>query len=151
MDYVARLFPEISCRLDDFCNRNIDFLDKTVTTFDREMQFYISYLEYIGVIRRGGLEFCYPDIFHSKKDIHCYETFDIVLAHKLVRRDAEVVPDDFYLQNEERVFIITGPDQGGKTTFARLFAKLHGLTCLGCPVPGRRAGLFLTDGVFTHF
>ena len=54
LEFVARLYPEVFSALDDYCATNAGYLDETVATFDREIQFYIADLEYIAALKRAG-------------------------------------------------------------------------------------------------
>lgn len=151
LEFVAKLHPQIFSALEDYYRRNAAFLDKTIAAFDREIQFYISFIDYISSLKRAGLPFCYPQISDNKTDIYNHDGFDIALAHKLVGEHSAVVCNDFRLANEERILVVSGPNQGGKTTFARMFGQLHYLAKVGLPIPGRESRLFLFDAIFTQF
>jgi DNA mismatch repair protein MutS len=151
IERVAKLFPGPFARLADYCMRHEHYLDERIARFDREVQFYLAYLEYIAPLKAKGLAFSYPRVSGRSKEVNGAETFDLSLAAKLVGEDAAVVANDFSLAGRERVLVVSGPNNGGKTTFARTFGQLHYLASLGLPVPGRDARLFLADQIFTHF
>ena len=148
---VARLFPEEFAALDEYCSRYAAFLDDRIQHAHQELQFYLAYLDYIRPLRAAGLRFCYPEVSASSKDVRAADTFDLALARKLITQGTPVVTNDFRLEGRERIAVVTGPNQGGKTTFARTFGQLHHLAGTGCPVPGSAARLFLFDRLFTQF
>ncbi len=151
LDRVARLNPEIFAELDNFAARSSSFFHSTILRFDREVQFYVSYIGHMRRISGAGLAFCYPRVSGQTKEIWATDSYDLALAKLLVDKQLPVVTNDFFLKGDERIFIVSGPNQGGKTTFARTFGLLHHLASIGCPVPGTDAQLFLFDKMFTHF
>ena len=151
LDRVALLYPEVFTALTAFCERQRGYLDQRIGGFDREIHFYTAYLRFVGGVKTAGLQFCIPHVSAESKEVQAHDTFDLALANKLMATKAPTVCNDFYLKDSERIIVVSGPNQGGKTTFSRMFGQLHYLARLGCPVPGRDVRTFLYDSMFTHF
>lgn len=151
LEFVAQQNPELFSRLNDYCGRYTQFIDETVAVFDREVHFYVGYLRHTAHFKQKGLGFCYPTVSAKSKSVHASEAFDLALAQKLTGESASIVRNDYFLKSKERIIVVTGPNQGGKTTFARMFGQQHYLASLGCPVPGKEAQLYAYDRLFTHF
>jgi hypothetical protein len=150
LDLVTVLFPNAFASLAQFVSAHEDFLDPTITRFDREIQFYRGYLAFIAPIRAQGLVFCAPR-FGAEKNLLITDGFDLALAALLAPRGAPVVMNDAELSDAERMFVVSGPNQGGKTTFARMIGQAYYLAGLGLYTPGRTVSLHLCDRIFSHF
>jgi DNA mismatch repair protein MutS len=57
LDFVAQLHPEVFSDFDGYCAASVHFLDDAIAVFDREIHFYIAYLEHIAKLQRAGLLF----------------------------------------------------------------------------------------------
>jgi hypothetical protein len=152
LEFVSQLWPEIFARLAQFFQSEWGaFPDKKIVTFDRQVQFYLAYAEHMKRMEKVGLSFSYPVVSAEDKSVRATDAFDIALAAKLAADGGRVVSNDFELSGKERILVVSGPNQGGKTTFSRTCGQMHYLASLGLPVPGREARLFLFDTIFTHF
>lgn len=151
LECVAKLRPETFARLDAFCTQHRHYLDPTIARFDREVNFYLSYLAFMGRFTDAGLVFCYPLVGTDAARIGADDAFDLALAVKRVDDRNTVVRNNFHLSGAERIFVVTGPNQGGKTTLARTIGQIAYLGALGCPVPASRATLLPPDEIYTHF
>ncbi|QIS22624.1 MutS-related protein [Nocardia terpenica] len=148
LDRVAALHPAAFELLTEFSCEFETFADPDVTAFDREIQFYLAYLTFL---RRVGGTTCLPRLASRGAPVHAEDAFDLALLTHRHNGGNTVVCNDFRLSGPERVLVVTGPNQGGKTTFARTVGQLVYFTGLGCPVPARTACLPLPDRLCTHF
>ena len=144
---VATLYPDRFELLDRFAARHRDFVDPSLLTLDAELQFLLVGLSLADRLRAMSLPACWPVVSRTDRTIELVAARDPALA--LAHRDA--VANDVLLAAGERIAVITGPNQGGKTTFARMIGAITHLAALGFPVPAERARLPLPDAVLTHF
>lgn len=151
LDQVVLLFPEIFQRLAAFVAAHADFEDEPLIRFTREVPFLLGYLDLLRPLRDAGLPVSYPRVSAQSHRVSALGTWDLVLAGSLVENGHDVVTNDLTLSGEERILVVSGPNQGGKTTTARIFGQLHHLAAMGCPVPGRSVQVPLTDQVLTLF
>ena len=72
--------------------------------------------------------------------------------HPVVERtlDGAFVPNDLTLSEDQRMWLITGPNMGGKSTFMRQSALIVVLAHIGSFVPAERAVIGPIDRVFTR-
>lgn len=140
---LCQLEPEPFAALEDYARRRASFAEPVLARFASEAHFYLAYLDHIAPLEAAGLSFCLPELSIAGEERHSHSfahgAFDMVLAAKLIEAGGRVVVNDFELTGDECFLVVTGPNHGGKTTYARAFGQLHHLAALGLPVPAARA------------
>jgi DNA mismatch repair ATPase MutS len=149
LEKVEKLNPDIFMRFDGFFNQMQGFIDQTIETFVDQIQFYFAFLGYIKRFEKNNIKFSYPEF--SKEIIYIENACDIDLADEFIKNNKICVANDFNMQKDEKIAIITGPNQGGKTTFVRCIGQITHLSKLGLKVPATKAQIFLFDNVWSCF
>jgi DNA mismatch repair ATPase MutS len=68
-----------------------------------------------------------------------------------VEEAAEIVTNDIAFGEAGRIAILTGPNQGGKTTYMQSIGLAQVLAQTGLPVPGEEATISPVDAIYTHY
>ncbi len=147
---VRGMNPDAFSHLESWHGRFASFLSPVLLRFEREVQFYLSVLAFLSPLQKQGFSFCFP-VLSKEPTLEIHEGYDLALAMKCLEAGSNIVSNDCILSGQERLMVLTGPNQGGKTTFARALGQAAYLTMIGCPIPGRYAEMSLFDALFTHF
>ncbi|MBO7515972.1 MAG: hypothetical protein J6T47_10155, partial [Lachnospiraceae bacterium] len=118
--------------------------------FEKEILFYLAYVTMQQEMEAAGFAFCTPKITEGRKT-EAEGLYDLALALTSLKDGRIVVSNDFEYKMGEKFFVLTGPNQGGKTTFARSLGQLIFLTKMGLDVPARSATVPCFAGLMTHF
>lgn len=149
---VAELLPDAFERLHRFATAHAHFLPAELDRLGEELRFYLGFLKVADGLAARGVPWCLPRVREpGGGPVDLAGFVDLALALKAGADDDPPVPNSLVLRPDERLVFVTGPNQGGKTTFVRAVGQLAHLTSLGLPVPARSASLPVVNPVLTHF
>lgn len=104
------------------------------------------------------MNMCRPKLFSKEnRSMKLYGAYDLNFYKQLVTEDASavladrIVTNDIELNDKAGFYMITGANNGGKTTFARAVALCQVMAQAGMYVPAETAEISICDNVFTHF
>lgn len=149
-NYIKRFNTAINLCYEE----SADFLVKLAPQID----FYVGIKKLCDRISQLGLLYCRPEILpKNERKFICKNMHDPVLSNKLVTslvRDYVRVPvhtNDCVMDDSGRIFIITGTNNGGKTTYIRAAAVNQILAQAGLYVFGSEAQISPCDKIFIHY
>lgn len=155
LEETQKIYPEYFQALEHFYDKYQGYPMEHLLPFSSELRFFTVMISLIKNMQQYGFEFCKPKVrAKPDKQMQLEQVYDLSLAVRLVNDDRgadHIVKNDHYSDQFGRIFILTGPNQGGKTTFLRSIGIAQVLFQAGCFVPARTASLSPVDYLFTHF
>lgn len=118
-----------------------------------EIIFYIRFSELCDKIKAKGLPLCKADIVSKEERIcEAKDIYNLKLAIRAVAGNNDsIVANDFHFNDNSRIYILTGPNRGGKTTITQAVGLAFLLAQNGIYVPATSMKLSPCDNIFTHF
>jgi hypothetical protein len=149
LNMLKKVHPQVFVELKAYDEKYVNFFNSFISEFELEIQFYIGFCAFRKEMEEMDFHFCYPEV--GGDDFTITDAYDLALARKNAAQRKPVVFNDCRFNKQERFFVITGPNQGGKTTFARAMGEIIYFGMMGLAVPAKSAAFPAFDSVFTHF
>ncbi|MCL4541959.1 MAG: hypothetical protein M1396_06445, partial [Chloroflexi bacterium] len=124
---------------------------------ESEIAFFLASACFFLRLEEAGLPTCKPVIAPPEARVaEVNGLYNPCLALRMLEAAPQscrqlVLNDVIGNDDTARIWILTGPNRGGKTTFTRAVGLAHVLFQLGLRIPGREGRLSPADAIFTHF
>jgi DNA mismatch repair ATPase MutS len=128
--------------------QSTDHIRSFFTMLRAELAFYVGCLNLHDQLSKAGAPLCFPELSPANDRRHSFnELYDVSLA---LTMNHKVVGNDVNADNRDLV-IITGANQGGKSTFLRSIGLAQLMTQCGMFVPANSFCANICSRLFTHY
>ena len=127
---------------------NTDFLLEIMP----EIEFLVKGTELQLKLRDRGCDLIFPEIMPmNDKAFVCKDLYNPAVALKL-REGEQIVANDVDFDNDNAyIYVLTGPNRGGKSVITCAIGLALSMMQLGMLVPAKSAKISPADAIFTHF
>ena len=147
---LTQLLQDVAAPIASALRRYLSVSVQSLARLGAELGFLLGGVRLIHRLLSAGLPVCPPTILPAQERItELEEVYDPGLA---LRSSGELVTNPFSFDaRQARVWVLSGPNRSGKTTFTRAIGLAHILAQAGLHVPARSARVSPVDAIFTHF
>ena len=151
---VTDILDKITRNIKDVLRKHVNVSGYAFISLIPEIIFYIRWAELIEKIQAKGLPLCKAEILPvGERCIRARDIYNLKLAIKIVSgEELKIVTNDLDFDNDiGRIFILTGPNRGGKTTITQALGIAVLMAQCGIYVPCSSLKLSPCDNIYTHF
>ncbi|MBQ7777074.1 MAG: hypothetical protein IJ379_14250, partial [Lachnospiraceae bacterium] len=142
--------PEFFKALTEFYKKYMVYAKQELIDLSAEMTYYLSYYKFEQKMQELGFAFTMPSC-NREQEMFATGLYDLALACVNSQEQKEVTANDMVYHESEQFLVVTGPNQGGKTTFARSLGQLIYFCKMGLDVPALAANVHWFAYILTHF
>ncbi len=150
---ITDMLKPVVRKLNDVLAKYVDVSGYSLISLIPELTFYLRWAELIEKLTEAGVPMCKPEILpESRREFYAEGLYNLKLGLK--KADGEpldIVLNTVDFRAERRIYIMTGPNRGGKTTFTQAVGLIFLMAQHGLYVPAKRCMLSPADCIYTHF
>lgn len=140
--------PDIFHELKSFYESYPEFYSEKILCFEEEVQFYLTFTLFAKRTEEIGFSLQFPSV--TEGEFRGSGLFDLALAWKN-GKGYKIVSNEFTYSEKAAFFVVTGPNQGGKTTFARSMGQAVYFAMMGLKGNALSLTVPMFEGISTHF
>ncbi len=154
---IAHMIGKIVRKLKTVISRHVNISTIVITGMIPELMYYIRFAEYIEKMKEAGFSFCTPQAMPSEeRGMQTEGLYNLKLANEIRlhpgdRTAKDVIGNTLDFSKEHRIYILTGANRGGKTTFTQAVGLAYVLAQGGISVPALSFSYSPVDNIYTHY
>ncbi len=114
-----------------------------------EFEFLVRGTEMLLALQKKGCSLCVPEIRPmSERAFDAKELYNPCVALKI---EEEIVPNDLVFDDKAAIYVLSGPNRGGKSVITCALGLAQVMLQLGMYLPAKSAVVSPVDGIYTHF
>jgi hypothetical protein len=154
---MSHMISKTVKKLKAVITKHVDVSTICLTGLIPEFMYYIRFAEYLEALQKSGFKFCVPKVLYDQErslkteGLYNLKLADEINRHPEGRTAADVIGNPLDFSNEHRIYIFTGANRGGKTTFTQAVGLAFILAQGGIHVPAETFAFDPVDNIFTHY
>ena len=151
---IERHLKKHFVRLKGVMSRHVNLDNTSITEMFEALTFYIAMARFGRRMKSEGQVICFPELPSPDADLAGNRTFemkDLYNVRLFISGEKNIIKNDFVFSPDENLFILTGPNRGGKTIIEQAIGIISIMTSIGSFVTASSCKGVPFKNILTHF